>query len=241
MKTLAGLIAAVLLSTTPAHAEEWKYDATIYFWLTGLEGEMGIGDAVTAPVGATFSDLLNFVDFAMAGHVEAKNPRVVLVTDLAYFNLGSERDATVLKQPVAIDLDVQEYVFELAGGYRVTPEVDLFLAGRWYLFEFGAATTSEFGSSSADDSHSWGDIYAGARWTRSFEEDWFFSVRGDIGTGGSEFAWFTNIALGYHFNETVSAGVGWRSLSLDREPGDDDFLLYDVTQAGFGLGVGFSF
>lgn len=68
-----------------------------------------------------------------------------------------------------------------------------------------------------------------------------FSLRGDIGVGGSEFAWFGNALVGYRFNEKLSAGVAWRVLSLDREPDGDNYFLYDVTQSGLGIGVGFAF
>ncbi len=42
-------------------------------------------------------------------------------------------------------------------------------------------------------------------------------------------------------NDLVSAGIAYRVLSLDRGPTGDDYLLYDVAQGGFGIGVGFSF
>ena len=243
MKKIAGILAAVVLfAAAPVCAEEWKYDAVLYGWLTGLQGDIGFANQ-TQSISASFDELVEYVDFAMAGHFEAKDPRFVVVTDIAYFNLGAERDAVVANQPVEIDMDLDEWIFELGGGYRVTPEIDLFLAGRWYLFEFGGVATGPLGSSSADDSYNWGDIYAGARYTKSFKEKWIVSVRGDIGTGGSEFAWFGNAALGYRFYDTVSAGLAWRVLSLDREPDveEGDLLLYDVTQNGLGLGVGFSF
>src|SRR5262245_44802117 len=101
-KLIPLLTAVVLFVTVPAHAQT-KYDLVWYAWLTGLEGEMGFGDALSHPVDASFSELLEFVDFASAVHFEAKDPVAVLITDVAYFNLGSEREATILKQTVDID------------------------------------------------------------------------------------------------------------------------------------------
>jgi len=168
MKKIACLLAAiVVIFNTPARAADWKFDSALYGWLTGLEGTIGIGNAVQQPVSASFSELLEYVDFAMAVHFEAKNPQLVLLADVAYFNLGAKRDATVMKQEVTIDLDMNEYVIELGGGYRVTPEFDLLLAGRWYVFEFGAGSASEFGSSSAEATYDWGDIFAGSEELRT--------------------------------------------------------------------------
>lgn len=242
MKMATLLLASMPFVAVTAHAEEWKYDAVLYAWLTGLEGTIGVADVVQQPVSASFDDLLEYVDFAMAGHFEAKDSRMVLITDIAYFNLGSERDATVMNQPVTIDMDFKEWIFELGGGYRLTPEFDVVLAGRWYVFESGLEITSQLGESLRASSHNWGDVYVGARYRKTFEK-WIAAVRGDIGTGGSEFAWFANAMVAYRINEKVSAGIAWRALGLDREPDtlENDYLLYDINQSGLGVGVGFSF
>lgn len=243
MRKIASLLAAAaLFAAVPAHAET-KYNLVWYGWLTGLEGEMGIGDAATFPVTASFEELLDYVDFASAVHFEAQEPRAVLITDVAYFNLGAEREAMVRNSTVNIDMDLQEWVFELGGGYRITPELDLILAGRWYVLDFGADSTSPWGSSNLDNTHDWGDIYAGARYTTSFMEKWTVSARADVGTGGSELALFGNLLVAYRFTDLISAGIGWRGLSLERKPDRDngDYLLYDMTQDGAGIGVGFTF
>jgi hypothetical protein len=235
----AGLIA--LCGAAPAHSEDWNYNASLYGWMCGLEGTIGFTDALQRPFDASFEELLDYVDFAMATHLEANNPRIVLIGDIAYFNLGATRDATVLRQPVTIDMDLQEWIFELGGGYRITPEVDLILAGRYYVFDSGLTSNSEFGSTDIAGMNKWGDIYAGARFTRDYAENWMFSIRGDIGAGGSDFAWFGNALVAYRFNDTISAGIGYRILSLDHEPDveEGEYFLYDVTQNGFGLVVGF--
>ena len=67
------VIAAPVASEEPAEPSEWHYIAVLYGWLTGLEGTIGFGDQFQEPVEATFDDLLNYVDFSMAGHFEAKN------------------------------------------------------------------------------------------------------------------------------------------------------------------------
>ncbi len=246
-------VAAICLALflhAPALADEsaeksgaWNYDFVLYGWLAGLEGTIGIAGVGDVPVDASFDELTEYLDFAIAGHFEAKNRQSLFVADLDYTNLGSERDAEILNQPVTIDMDLQQWIIEAGGGYRATPEIDLLLVGRYYVLDLGADVTSAYGSGSSDVGEDWGDIFVGARFTKVLKEKWLFTVRGDIGAGGSEFAWFGNIAAGYLFTDLISARVAWRVLSVDRE-GDAasaDYFTYDITQSGVGIGVGFNF
>ena len=228
--------------SAPATAQQWKYNAVLYGWLAGLKGTVGVADLAEKPIDASFKDLANYLDFAMAGHFEASNPNLVFLTDVDYTKLGASRDGEVLGQTVSVDMDFTQWILELTGGYRVTEEFDLLLSGRYYIFELGTTTTSIAGQSPTDRNQNWGDIYLGARYTKLFHQKWLFSVRGDLGAGGSQFAWFANIDAAYRFTKLVSAGVAWRVLSLDHE-GDKDanYFTYDVTQSGLGVGLGFSF
>jgi hypothetical protein len=143
---------------------------------------------------------------------------------------------------VDVELDIDQWIMELGGGYRVSPQFDVLMVGRYYILDMGATSSSIAGGDSGSKTESWGDIYVGARYTRPLGEKLFCSIRGDIGTGGSEFAWFADLALGYRFSEKFSAAVAWRVLSLDYEGDDsDNYFKYDMTQAGLGIGLGYSF
>ena len=108
-----------LLTVTapPLHAQDWEFRAAVYAWLSGLDGTISaipLGGGV--PVSASFSDLADFVDFAAAGHFEAENPDFVFLGDVNYVGLGSERDAEIDGTPVSIDMDYDQWIFELGGG-----------------------------------------------------------------------------------------------------------------------------
>ncbi|HEU4364600.1 MAG TPA: hypothetical protein VFT13_03955 [Candidatus Krumholzibacteria bacterium] len=243
MKRITLALVCLVFVTAPAAAEEWKYDLVLYGWLAGLEGTIGVVDVAEQPVDAAFDDLVGFVDFAMAGHFEARSTKGLFVTDIAYTGLSSERDAVVANQSVKVEMDINQWIVEAGGGYRATREFDLFLVGRYYILDTGAMSSSAIGESTAESTKDWGDVYIGARYARILKEKWLVSLRGDIGAGGSEFAWFGNATVGYRFGEKFSAGVAWRVLSLDREgdPADSDYFEYDVTQSGLGIGLGYSF
>ena len=240
MLAVAGLL---LATASPASAQGWEYRAAVYAWLAGLDGTIGVTPVGGGmPVEAKFSDLAGFLDFAAAGHFEALTEKVVLLGDINYVGLGAERDSEIAGQPATIDMDYNQWIFELGGGYRLSSEFDALLVGRYYIQDVGETTTSIGGSSAGGTSHSWGDIFVGARWTKFLGERWWISLRGDIGAGGSDFAWFGKAGFGYRFSDLVSLGLSYSILSLDYETGSGaDYYKWDVALNGLGLALIFTF
>ena len=241
-RILAIALVAVIFSSAAHAGDEWSQELGLYGWLAGLEGTIGMGDVAEQDVSATFDDLAGYVDFAMAGHYEARGPKSVFLADISYTGLGSDRDAEVLNQPVTVKTDLDQWIIELAGGFRVAPKLDVLVATRYYILETGATLSSIDEEQSGSVSDSWIDIFLGARYHTTFGSKWFAAIRGDIGTGGSDFAWFGQVDLGYKFSEHWGAVAAWRVLSLDYQ-GDEgaSYLRYDVTQSGLGLGLGYQF
>jgi hypothetical protein len=246
--TRTGILGAFALLISSAHAataQEWNYQATIYAWLSGLDGTIAaapVGGGI--PVSAKFSDLAGFLDFAAAGHFEAQNPNFVFIGDVNYVGLGSDRDAEIEGEPVSIELDYDQWIFELGGGYRITPEFDLLLMGRLYSQNLGQTQVAGEGTTANKTKYTWADVYIGARWRKLLGDRWWVSVRGDVGTGGSDFAWFANAGFGYRFSDLVSLGLAYRILSLDYETGSvpgGDYYSYDVALNGLGLALIFTF
>jgi hypothetical protein len=236
--------ACLLLACAPVSAADWRYDAALYAWLTGVDGTLAAGNVEDQPVQATFSDLVEFLDFAVAGHFEARNPKVVLLADVFYVELAGGRDAEVGNVPVEVDLDYEQWIAEIGGGYRASEHVDLLLVGRYYRQDTGTTVSSSPDAAPAqgDTSHAWGDGFVGARYSTTFAEKWLFSVRADIGAGGSDLAWFGNVGVGYQFTELFSMALGYRILSLDYETGSGaDYYSFDAAFSGVGTAFRFDF
>ena len=243
MKIASAIIAIVtVIASFPASADEWSYDAAIYMWFSGLSGTVGAGMAGDVPVEATFGDLAGYLDFAAAGYFEARNQKFVLMTDIYYVNLGKERDAEILNQTFELDLDYTQWILALGGGYRLSENFDVLLTGRYYIFDIGATADEISDDPVRESSHNWGDIFIGGRFHTVLGKKWNVSLQGDIGAGGSDFAWFGNAVVGYQFTDLFSLGLGYRILSLDYETGSGaDYFKYDVTTNGIGLEAKFSF
>jgi hypothetical protein len=246
--TRTGIFGAAALLVAAAHplaAQDWEYRATVYAWLSGLDGTIAatpVGGGI--PVSADFSDLAGFLDFAAAGHFEAQNESFLFLGDVNYVGLGADRDAEFAGETESVEMDYDQWIFELGGGYRITPEFDLLLVGRLYSQDLGQTRLAGEGTTANETKHTWADVYLGARWTKFLGERWWLSIRGDIGTGGSDFAWFANAGFGYRFSDLVSLGLAYRILSLDYETGSvpsNDYYRYDVALNGLGLALVFTF
>jgi len=244
LAALAAAAGLTLFSAGRAAAQEWEYNAGIYAWLYGIDGTIGVSALGTGvPVDAKFSDLAGFLDFAAAGHFEAKNSSLVFLADVNYAGLGASRDAEIQGQPVTIDMDFAQWVIEAGGGYRLSSEFDLLLVGRYYIQDLGTnAAAIGGGGSSSGASQDWGDIFFGARYTKALGAKWLLSIRGDIGTGGSQFAWFGNAGIGYRLSDLLTLALGYRILSLDyqTDPGPD-YYRFDAALGGPGLVLAFTF
>ncbi len=244
-KTIAIVLTVSGFSTVlarPSIAQEWEFDAVLYAWLSGVDGTIGVGRASDLPIEASFSDLAGFLDFAAAGHFEAHNGKFSIITDVNYVGLGSDRDTEIDGQPVTVNMDFDQWIVELGGGYGITPEFDVILAGRYYSQDLGATAYLTDDQAGRGRSESWADLFVGARYMTLLGNRWVVSVRADVGMGGSDFAWFGNAFVGYRLSDLMTLGVAYRVLSLDYEKGaGSGYYKYDAITNGPGLGLAFTF
>ena len=234
----------IVLACSPAFADGgMQHSLGIYGWFTGLKGTIGVADIAEQPVDATFDDLANYVDFALAGRWEGRSESTIFMADVSYNNLGSERDATVANQPVTAEMDMSQWIMEFGGGWRTMPEFTVLLLGRVYVIDTGATFSGENNENGGSISTTWADSSLGGRYEKKFSGKWTASLRGDIGTGGSDFAWFAQAAIGYDISEKFTLAAAYRILSLDREADVDtaDYFKYDIDQSGLGLAVAYHF
>ena len=220
---------------------DWKYDAALYGWLAGMEGTVGIANQ-EEQIQAKVSDLLKNLTFTAGGHFEVRNPKISLIADVFYVGLKEDAEAKTIGDTSITpngSAKLDEWIIEGAGGYRVSKNLELLLACRVYSINAKILRNDQtLGSANK----SWADVFIGARYSKELSKKWYASVRGDIGLGGSSFAWFINGALGYRFSKLFSLALDYRVLSLDYDTGSGaQYFEYDITMNGFGLGFIFSF
>jgi len=203
----------------PATDEDWRYSASVYLWGAGLNGETAAGSEVD--VG--FDTLIQNLNMAFMGTVEARKAQWSFLTDVIYLNVGADGGGEVpipaapgSNLTVKLDADVKTkgWVLNLLGGYnlRQTEQGSLdLIAGARYLdlkLDFKLASSSGLVATERERSVSdnvW-DAVIGVRGQANLNDKWYLPVHLDIGTGQSDLTWQASAGLAYRF--------GWGDVSL---------------------------
>ena len=229
------LASLLILAAGPVHAQsnDWSYRATVYGWLSGLSS------TIDAPRGSvstdlSFSDVLDNLQMAAFASFEARRGNWGYIADLNYTDLSSSRDTPVGILYSSADVDSKMTIFAGYAAYRLVDGpngfLDLAPGFRAYSLDLdvkinGAAAPSLSYSSSQN----WFDAVIGLRGGVPISDRW--SARGFADVGGfgigdsSELSWQVGGFVNCAFNETWSADVGYRYLSIEKEINNFDTTL----------------
>jgi hypothetical protein len=245
----AVLLFAILLSQ-PAFAQsgsgnDWEFRLTPYLFATGLDGQIGFGDALPpTTVSASFSDVL---DLAFMLYGEAKKGRWGVWGDAMYVDLGVENEQPfpIVLIYSGIALDVSLTTFSAGGSYSLLNtgdgSLDLVAGGRHWSVDqdltfVGFSESVPDKTISAGDS--WTDPVIGLRGRTNISDRWNLNGQVVGGVGGqseSSIDVFANI--GYAFNDLFTLGLGYRYLDVNY---DGDEFLFDVEFKGPLIGGAFT-
>lgn len=248
---MTGVFAPGLASAQSVSEDSWQFTGTLYLWGAGIDGTTTFGSDVSV----SFSDIIDNLDFALMGALEARNDKWMVVGDLIYLDIstGQSSSRTVLPSlpggGFTIDstasIGVKGTVFQLAGGYELfeNEAVSLFgTAGARYLkldANLGLDITAPSGPRSVNTSSSdskW-DAVVGLRGRAEINENWFIPFYGDIGTGQSDRTWQAFAGIGYDFGRSDLV-LGYRHLDWSF---DDTNLIADIAFSGPLLGFNYRF
>ena len=101
---------------TAAMDDQWHFDIAPYFWMPGVQGDVGVANLPPVSVDASFSDLLENLDLALLARFQARKNRFGFAADLVWMNLGAQAVDT---QVVDLTVDFRQLVVEGIGFYRL--------------------------------------------------------------------------------------------------------------------------
>lgn len=244
-----------------AEAGAWHYSATVYGYLPSISGKTAFPvDAAGTPINVNVDTILDTLKFGFLGAFDAHNGKWGLFTDLIYLDVGASktrsRDFTIggIGVPAStsanLDLDMKNWVWTLAGEYRVASDptltVDL-LAGarmidakqrlRWSIEgDLGSIPAASRSGSSEVNTTVWDGI-VGVRGRYAFGEGraWSVPFYVDVGTGQSTRTWqaSTGISFAFKWGEVDAL---WRYLDYDMKSSK---AIQDIRFSGPVIGATF--
>ena len=225
---------------TNGNAQDAKWDFTgyLYLWGPALSGETTTGGSIDI----SFSDILDNLDFALMGAVEARRGRFSIFADALYLDLSDDQDAAVGPGiPASADAGVRGTVFSGSVGYDLIDNTDTRVAvlGGFRGMDLNTSANLAIASGSQRISggiNNW-DAIVGVRGTTQIADRWGLSYYADIGAGESDLTAQLSAALNYRINNWDLV-FGYRYLTWDL---GNSQVLSDLTFQGPFIGARFGF
>ena len=249
-------------------AKDWKVFIALYLWMSGLNGDLGIGNN-TADLDVSFGDIWENFDIGAQLHFEFWWKKWILFIDPSYVKLSTNNSQTNESGSVRAKSEVKQFYLEFAGGYRVAEiplssspkntnghtwpqlNVDLYGGGRVYSLDTNIRVTQDTPDGPVRQTfnrdRSWFDFIVGTRLLFNLTENFLFSAKTDIGGFGlgfsSDISWNLVTNIGYELPWWgVTPYIGYRVLYIDYQDGSgDNRFVYDVWQTGPQIGLGVQF
>lgn len=246
---LAMFAAAVATLVAPQAAaqsssKEWTFNIAPYLWAAGMDGTMTIANT-KEDVDVPFSTIIDNLDMALMGHFDMRNDRWVIASDLVFVDLGNDQDVTNGDHTLGtVTVGIDMTLFEVVGGYRVSPAVALLAGTRWVDMGGSFSYAGQVVGDDADASTSWIDPLVGVNVFAPLSEKWWLGVRADVGGFGvgSELTWQAYADIGFKISRVISLVLGYHALDIDYEDGAGlHYFGMDMMVSGPQLGVVFTF
>lgn len=235
----ADAIPMVLPPTKPVDDTAWTASISPYFWGAGLSGNVGVFGLPSVHLDASFDDVWDHLDFAAMVTGEARRGPYSLFADVIYTDLSGNKATP--RGAIATDATIDSRTFAglLGAGYSILQDETSHLDIVGGVRIWSAKTSISFSGGLLDgqefsDSATWVDAVGGVRGVYSFTPNLFLTGWGLVGAGGADVDWDVAAALGYRFNDKISAAVGYRALGVDYS---NDGFEFDVVEKGPILGL----
>jgi len=231
---------SITIPATEKPSPDWWLTITPYGWVTATEGDMGVAGRI-APVDISFEDTLEDLEIAFMLAAEGGVGHCVFGFDGIFGASSSSATLPAATAPytkAAVDFD--QFFGRVHAGYQVLVEdgatLTAFVGARYSYLSTELAFTGAAPRISLEGSKSWVDPVIGFHGVWEINDRWFVQGGGDLGGFGvsSDLIWQANVALGYRFNDKVSALVGYRGLGVDYESGG---FVVDTVAHGPAIGL----
>ena len=227
--------------------KNWHFLAELYIMFPNIQGNVGLGSELTAPVDANPGDVFSHLQFGAMAYFEAKTDKWAISTDYVLMMLEQDVSETQLIESGTIEFT--QSIWEVGGLYRIYKFLEVGVGGRLnYLpvsteivrnvFPIGSETLS------GSKSKTFFDPIIIARASTTLKDAWLLQARGDFGGFGvgSDFTWQLHGSVGYRFTKLFQLSLGYRVLGINYDKGEyQERFIFDVNEFGPEIRFGFNF
>jgi hypothetical protein len=218
----------------------WTFAVAPYFWAAGISGEVGQFGLPPVDIDADFGDIFDHLDFGAMAIGEARYDRYSIFGDIMYTKISGS--AGTPRGILASNVEVSSETFAglIGAGYALLEDTSGRLEVVAGVRVWSVDTDISFSGGVLDgvsrsDGATWVDGMAGLRGNYSITPKVYLTGWGLVGAGGADIDWDVAGAIGYRFNDRISAVAGYRALGVDYS--NDDGFVFDVVQQGPILGM----
>jgi hypothetical protein len=223
--------------------DKWQFQFTPYLWIAGLNGTAG-RNGFNVDISSGITDSNVHLNFGFMGTFEARKNRWVLLTDLQYSNLGTDRPspgplfsgASASFKTFVLDPEVG---YEVAGNPEKGNLIDVLGGIRiWHLRANLDFFPGVLAGRSFTASRNWVDAVGGIRARIHLSPRWFLSGKADVGGGGTKLTYQLYGGGGYLITKKIAIVGAYRDLYVKY---DRDNFLFRMSISGPIIGAGFKF
>jgi hypothetical protein len=218
----------------------WTFSFAPYFWAAGLSGEVGQFGLPPVDVDADFGDIFDNLDFGAMAIGEARYDRYSIFGDIMYSKISGAAGTPrgIFASSVAVSSETFSGL--IGAGYSVldasSGRLDVVAGVRvWSVDTDISFSGGILDGVSRSDGATWADGLVGVRANYSLTPEVYLTGWGLVGAGAADIDWDVAAAIGYRFNDRISAVAGYRALGVDYS--NDDGFVFDVVQQGPILGL----
>jgi len=221
----------------------WHFGFAPYLFAAGISGTVGARGR-TLEVDANFGNVWKNLDIGLMGAFEARKGRFVLLNDLVWTKLSSEKDTPGPLYSTA-KLGINLFIFDPEFGYRLIDSkkgsLDVLGGVRVWSVETNLnVSTGVRPGFDVSQRKTWAAPVVGLHGVVNVTPKFFLAGKFDIGGAGIGADLTTQLygAAGYRITKHVALIGGYRWLQVDYD--DENGFLFDTQMSGLMFGAKFS-
>jgi hypothetical protein len=230
----AGCAVLACASGGNAYAASDDYDwlGILYVWASDVTV-----DAHDRTVDASFSDIVDKLDFGIQGHVEAQGDDFGGLVDFTYLSLSDKASRPAADFRASLDMTLIDLAMVWSPGPERMTGTELYGGLRYIATDFGlrvdpALPGAPDFSTGADSSYN--DLLLGARYIAPLSDKWRLMVNADVSGLDTEGTWSLGIFGAYRMGQHRFI-AGYRHLEVEvKENGTSVTQTFDGPAIAYG-------